>query len=78
MVQQDICTGNSAIFLYCTVNCVYSYLVNIPEPVQYMIYVLAVPFDLRCESGTSKINFIRGTICAREELVRLVRLELEQ
>jgi len=28
------------------------YLVNIPEPVQYKIYALALPFDLRCESGT--------------------------
>ena len=26
------------------------YLVNIPEPVQYDIYTLAFPFDLRCES----------------------------
>ena len=25
---------------------------NIPEPVQYKIYTLALPFDLRCESGT--------------------------
>ena len=30
----------------------YVYLVNIPEPVQYVIYALAEPFDLRCESGT--------------------------
>ena len=29
-----------------------TYLVNIPEPVQYKIYALALPFDLRCESGT--------------------------
>ena len=28
------------------------YNVNIPEPVQYKIYALALPFDLRCESGT--------------------------
>ena len=28
------------------------YLVNIPEPVQYVIYFLAIPFDLRYESGT--------------------------
>ena len=27
--------------------------VNIPEPVQYHIYALAFPFDLRCESVTS-------------------------
>jgi len=27
-------------------------IVNIPEPVQYVIYTLAVPCDLRCESGT--------------------------
>ena len=26
------------------------YLVNIPDPVQYHIYALAIPFDLRCES----------------------------
>jgi len=25
------------------------YLVNIPEPVQYAIYTLASPFDLRCK-----------------------------
>jgi len=31
------------------------YLVNNPEPVQYVIYALAVPFDLRCESGTLEI-----------------------
>ena len=24
------------------------YLINIPEPVQYVIYTLAFPFDLRC------------------------------
>jgi len=34
----------------CTDQCVY--FVNIPEPVQYKIYALALPFDLRCESGT--------------------------
>ena len=28
-----------------------THLVNIPEPVQYDIYILAFPFDLRCESG---------------------------
>ena len=28
------------------------YLINIPEPVQYDIYALAFPFDLRCESVT--------------------------
>ena len=32
------------------IQCVY--LVNIPEPVQYKIYALALSFDLRCESGT--------------------------
>jgi len=26
--------------------------VNISEPVQYAIYTLALPFGLRCESGT--------------------------
>ena len=31
------------------------YLINNPEPVQYVIYALAVPFDLRCESGTLEI-----------------------
>ena len=30
----------------------YVYLVNIPEPVQYHIYALGFPFDLRCESVT--------------------------
>jgi len=34
----------------CTGHCVY--LVNIPAPVQYKIYALALPFDLRCESDT--------------------------
>ena len=28
------------------------YVVNIPEPVQYHIYAMAFPFDLRCESDT--------------------------
>ena len=28
------------------------YLVNIPEPVQYHIYAMAFPFDLRCENVT--------------------------
>ena len=28
------------------------YLVNIPETVHYVIYALAVPFDLKCEGGT--------------------------
>ena len=31
------------------------YLVNIPEPVQYDIYTLAFPFDLKCESVTYNI-----------------------
>ena len=38
-------------FLYCTDHSAYI-LVNIPEPVQYKIYTLALPFDLRFESGT--------------------------
>ena len=29
------------------------YLVNNPEPVQYHIYAIAFPFNLRCESVTS-------------------------
>jgi len=33
-----------------------TYLVNIPEPVQYKIYALALPFDLRCESGTYRVK----------------------
>ena len=28
------------------------YLINIPEPMQYHIYAMAFPFDLRCESVT--------------------------
>ena len=28
------------------------YLINIPEPVQYHIYAMAFPFNLRCESVT--------------------------
>jgi len=31
----------------------YVYLVNIPEPVKYVIYAV---FDLRCQSGTSQIK----------------------
>ena len=34
------------------------YLVNIPEPVQYKIYALALPFDLRCESVTYIYTYI--------------------
>ena len=36
--------------LKCAISCIY--LVNIPEPVQYDIYTLDFPFDLRCESVT--------------------------
>ena len=43
-------------FILHSPQCVY--LVNIPEPVQYEIYALALPIDLRCESGTSIIIFI--------------------
>ena len=32
------------------------YLINIPEPVQYHIYAMAFPFDLRCESVTLGYN----------------------
>ena len=34
------------------------YLVNIPEPVQYHIYAMAFPFDLRCQSVT--FNYIQS------------------
>ena len=34
--------------IYALIQCVY--LVSIPEPVQYHIYTLAVPFDLRSKS----------------------------
>ena len=36
------------------------YLVNIPEPVQYDIYTLAFPFDLRCESVTYIYIYIQS------------------
>jgi len=55
------------------------YLVNIPEPVQYKIYALALPYDLRCESGaynsynmatkdmTEKYaHYSSGTVCPWE------------
>ena len=29
-----------------------AYILLTLEPVQYVIYALAVPFDLKCESGT--------------------------
>ena len=32
------------------------YLVNISEPVQYHIYAMAFPFDLRCQSVTYLVN----------------------
>ena len=42
------------------INCVYryqcAYVVNIPQPVQYQIYTLEFPFDLRCESVTCIVN----------------------
>ena len=41
----------------------YVYLVNIPEPVQYVIYAA---FDLRCESGTSQIKGYSTCIYANE------------
>ena len=34
----------------------YNNLINIPEPVQHLIYALAFPFDLRCESVTYVYN----------------------
>ena len=42
-------TGNSAKNIVLLSK---QYLVKIPELVQYVIYALAVTFDLRCESGT--------------------------
>ena len=38
-----------------TYVCQQIYLFNIAEPVQYKIYALALPFDLRCESGTLQV-----------------------
>ena len=40
------------------------YLVNIPEPVQYDIYTLAFPFDLRCES----VTYIFGTLVLNQTM----------
>ena len=47
-------------------------VVNIPEPVQYKIYALALPFDLRCESGTCfEITcFSYEIICFRKIFIR--------
>ena len=54
------------------------YLINIPEPVQYVMYALAVPFDLRCESGTVCacykyycVVIVRNGRLAREKLRRM-------
>ena len=32
------------------------YLINNPEPVQYHIYAMAFPFDLRCVSVTYNVH----------------------
>jgi len=45
-------TFKNAVMRYTHCGPQWVYLVNIPEPVQYKIYALALPFDLRCESGT--------------------------
>ena len=51
------------------------YLVKIPEPVQYHIYAMAFPFDVRCESVTYKytpriaLNYGRSHINAWSSLV---------
>ena len=49
----------TTVFILPWPQCVY--LVNIPEPVQYKIYALALPFDLRCESGTYAVYTTAGT-----------------
>jgi len=43
---------------------------NIPEPVQYVIYTLALPFDLRCESGTYICRKVR--IAEKKNLSRII------
>ena len=40
----------------------------IPEPVQYVIYALAVPVDLRCESSTLT-NILRNSAIILEMTV---------
>ena len=38
--------------MYISLTDIIAYIINIPEPVQYHIYAMAFPFDLRCESVT--------------------------
>ena len=46
------------------------YLVNIPEPVYYTIYALAVPFDLRCESGKYMLQLlIDSEWCIQNDII---------
>ena len=47
---------NSLVNVIYALVSMYIYLVNIPEPVQYHIYALAFPFDLRRESVTYTYN----------------------
>ena len=43
--------------------CLSVYLINIPDPVQYHIYAMGFPFDLRCESVTYIYIYICICIC---------------
>ena len=54
--QSHICTDISVYLINWQVNEIYAliYLVNIAEPLQYHIYAIAFPFDLRYESVTCK------------------------
>ena len=64
--RNDIRTVVSAIFFILHwPQCIY--LVNIPEPVQHKVYALALPFDLRCESGTL-FFYITRKFCILKEL----------
>ena len=40
------------------IHSVYTYLVNVPQPVQYQLYTSAFHFDLRCESVTLYILYV--------------------
>ena len=48
------------------------YLVNIPEPVQYQIYALEFPFDLRCESATYARMHLIFTVLSKLQLYRVI------
>jgi len=49
------------VILYCTINSVYILLTF--QKKNYVIYALAIPFDLRCESGTYTHKLCIPLIC---------------